>query len=381
MIASIQQELVWEGRTRGPAWFHPRPCLFPCAGRRHVFMTLQDITGSDVFGPVHWSTSSDEGRIWSAPEPIPGLGRHPFGAGFDEGVCDVVPQYHPPTDTLLAVGHNVFYKDGSLAKPQPGQRYPVYVVRNARGEWTPPRRLGWDDPRAANLYTCGCGQRLVSADGTILMPLRFRDTAQAPYLVATARCHFDGSNLTVAEIGPALALPHKRGLMEPSFAAWGGRYYLTLRAEDGHGYVSVSDDGMRWRPIQAWMWEDGEALAMSTTQQHWLVHSDALFLVYTRRDRDNAEVFRWRSPLYIARVDPDTLRLVRSSERIAIPMSWDGAREPQRVAHLGNFHTGHVSEQASLVTVGETVPAAGFRGNTLQARIVWERPNRANLFQ
>ena len=36
-------------------------------------MTLQEITGSDVYGQVHWTTSSDFGRTWRDPEPIPRL--------------------------------------------------------------------------------------------------------------------------------------------------------------------------------------------------------------------------------------------------------------------------------------------------------------------
>ena len=30
-----------------------------------------------------------------------------------------------------------------------------------------------------------------------------------------------------------------------------------MRAEDGRGYVSVSDDGLNWAEKRAWAWEDG----------------------------------------------------------------------------------------------------------------------------
>ena len=54
--------------------------------------------------------------------------------GYEEGVCDVVPEVHPQTGTVLAMGHNVYYKDNALARPD-RDRYAVYVVRDADGRW------------------------------------------------------------------------------------------------------------------------------------------------------------------------------------------------------------------------------------------------------
>ena len=108
-------------------------------------------------------------------------------------------------------------------------------------------------------------------------------------------------------------------------ARFGDRFWLTLRAEDNRGYVCVSEDGLKWTPKQPWAWENGEPLTMSTTQQHWLVHSDSLFLVYTRKDKLNQNVMRWRAPLYLARVDRKTLRL--------------GAAESVKRVHFSEFAT------------------------------------------
>ena len=44
-----------------------------------------------------------------------------------------------------------------------------------------------------------------------------------------------------------------------------GKVWMTIRAEDGHGYVSVSDDGLTWAEPTAWKWDDGGDVAMSTT--------------------------------------------------------------------------------------------------------------------
>ena len=172
-------------------------------------------------------------------------------------------------------------------------------------------------------------------------------------------------------------IPHNkgRGLLEPSVTEFRGRFFLTLRAEDNRGYVCASDDGLKWTPKQAWMWDDGEPLTLSTTQQHWLAHSDALWLVYTRKDPANVNVLRWRSPLFMAQVDTTTLRLLRESERVVLPLVGDGVKDPDRVAIMGNFHTTNVSPDESWVTVGEWQPKNGIKGDMLVARIRWSRPN------
>jgi len=107
LVASIEKVALRRGRDgSGPTWFHPRACMIPERDGRTAFMTLQTIAGSDYFGPVHWMKSTDLGRTWSEPEPVPPLGRVKQPAGAEEGVCDVVPEYHPPTRTVLALGHS-----------------------------------------------------------------------------------------------------------------------------------------------------------------------------------------------------------------------------------------------------------------------------------
>ncbi len=375
LVASIDREVVFPGRRGGTTWFHPRPCMVPAEAGPIALMTLQSIGGSDVFGPVHWTTSGDLGRTWTPPEPIPGLGRRDLGGGWEEGVCDVVPQYHPPTGTVLAVGHNVYYEHGVLARPQ-RRRWPVYVVRFPDGRWSEPRRLEWDDTRGSSIYTCGCSQRVALDDGDVLVPLSFAPEGRAHRSVTTVRCSFDGRDLRIREAGSELVNTTGRGLLEPSLARLDDRIFMTIRAEDGHGYVAVSTDGLDWEPQRPWPWDDGEPLAMSTTQQHWLPHSDGLFLVYTRKAEENVRVMRWRAPLYVAEVDRETLRLIRASERVVLPLIGDGIADPTHVARMGNFHTVAAAPGEFWVTVGETLPEDGWRGDTLLARVRWGRPNR-----
>lgn len=377
-IRSVAKETLWRNRDgRSTTWFHPRACMVPGAdGGARALMTLQPITGSDYFGPVHWSASEDLGRTWSDPVPIPSLGRKGVAGheGLEQGVCDVVPEFHARSGTVLALGHSVFYRGDRFSKGDQLARYPVYSVRRGDGGWSEARRLEWDDPRGGEIYTNGCGQRVTLEDGDILLALSFSD-GSVPRRVASARCAFDGDMLKIREIGPELAHPVKRGLLEPSMARFGGRFFLTIRAEDDRGYVSASGDGMRWEPKRPWAWDDGEPLTMSTTQQHWVTHSDGLFLAYTRKDPSNLNVMRWRAPIFIARVDPDRLCLVRDSERVALPLVGDGVNDPDNVALMGNFHANAASPGESWITVGEWMPKRQARGDALLARIAWELPN------
>ena len=114
------------------------------------------------------------------------------------------------------------------------------------------------------------------------------------------------------------------------------------------------------------------------TQQHWVTHSQGLFLVYTRKGANNDHVFRHRAPLFIARVDPETLRVIRSTERVLVP---------ERGARLGNFAVTEVSERETWVTVAEwmqtwgpniVIPPDnkyGADNSVYVARIVWDQPN------
>lgn len=378
LIKSITKETLWRNRDGGGVtWFHPRACLMPGEnGGRFVLMTLQEIAGSDYFGPVHWTRSDDLGKTWTDPVPIEALGRRPMPEydGLQKGVCDVVPQHHPMTGTTLALGHVVFYRGERFSRKDQLPRYPIYAVRRADGSWSEQKKLEWDDPRGGFIYSNNCGQRVVLPDGDILMAFTF-GPGELNRQVAGVRCTFDGETLKVKEVGPPLSLNVGRGLLEPSVTAFDGRYFLTIRAEDGRGYVAASGDGLRFGEMKAWAFDDGEVIGMSTTQQHWMTHSDGLHLVYTRRDTSNEKVTRWRSPLWTARVDPEKLSLIRGTERVVLPLIGDGVNAPDDVALMGNFHVTPVSPEESWVTVGEWMPKRQARGDALLARVRWATPN------
>ncbi|MBL9132506.1 MAG: exo-alpha-sialidase, partial [Verrucomicrobiaceae bacterium] len=277
LIESIEKVVVKTPALPKGTWFHPRACMI---GKR-AFMTTQPILGSDHFGHVHWTTSYDLGQTWSDFTPVPPLGWVPMADGNNEAVCDVTPEFHAKTGSVLALGHNVFYKNKGFYRDQP-PRWPIYAVWKD-GAWGPRRKLVWDDTRGSEIYSNNCGQRINLPDGDVLMSFTFGVKGQTRS-VCGVRCSFDGDELRIKQTGNALTNSVGRGLLEPSLTQFGGRYYLTIRAEDRKGYVAVSDDGLNYEPQQPWTWDDGTPLMTNSTQQHWLTHSDGLFLVYTRRD-------------------------------------------------------------------------------------------------
>ncbi len=337
-------------------------------------MTMQEIRGSDYFLPVHWMESRDLGQTWTEPQPVPTLGRDPTTDGRgDEGVCDVVPQYHAQTGSVLALGHNVFYHGPKFDRKQPS-RCPVYAVYKD-GKWSARKRLLWDDPRGAFIYTNNCGQREVLEDGSIAFMMSFGPT-EVGRSAAGVRCSFDGETLSIQQVGREIKHAAGRGLLEPSMVRYRGKFYATIRAEDSRGYMAASDDGLDFAEKQPWCWDDGTPLDMSTTQQHWLSHSEALHLVYTRKDASNVNVMRWRAPLFMAQVDLNSLRLIRETERVVLPLIGDGVNAAAEVPLMGNFQTLNVTPDESWVTDGEMTPKFSYKGDMVLGKIRWSRPNK-----
>ena len=378
LILDIVRQVVFTGRKAGPTWFHPKVGMMPPLREGDppaAVMCCQTISGSDVFGQIHESVSTDLGKTWSAPESIPSLGRHDLDTpGWEEGVCDFVPDWHAPSGRLLGIGHNVYYENNVLARPQ-RRRYPVYAVRGSDGGWSEARKLIHDDPRMMGAMTSGCAQRVTLENGEILLPCGWAPEGREDRAVGTLRCAFEGDELRVLETGNELRNEVERGLLEPTVTRLEGTFYMSIRAEDGRGYVSTSEDGLHWEPQRPWTWEDGESLEMSTTQQRWLTHSVALYLVYTRKAVHNVNVMRWRAPLYMAEVDPGRLCLIRETEQEVFPLIGDGVDDPDHVARMGNFMPMNATVEESWVTVGETLPRDGWKGDTLLGRVRWTRPN------
>jgi hypothetical protein len=220
-------------------------------------------------------------------------------------------------------------------------------------------------------------QRVDLPDGDILLPVYFKRPEGTNYQVTVLRCGFNGQKLVFKEHGNKLTVNAPRGLGEPSLTRFGGRYFLTLR-NDLKGYVTTSEDGMNFAPVQDWRFDDGTELGNYNTQQHWVTHRDGLFLVYTRKGANNDHVFRHRAPLFMAQVDPKKLRVIRATEKILVP---------ERGARLGNFGVTEVSENETWVTVSEWMQTWGPKiiippdnkygadNSVYAARIIWDKSN------
>lgn len=379
MSLHITRKVLFDSADLGKTYFHPKATLLSRPGRpATLLMTLQSIGGSDYFGPVEVTCSADRGESWSSPRPLDSLGLSPFDEATTEGVCDVVPDFHPATGKVLAIGHNVFYRNNKFFDThgdfRPGQsdhayqRRSVYSIGDADGQWSPRRRLVWPEFSGCSSFVCGCTQKVLLPDGGLLIPVSIGHWGRKDRMFCTLRCHFDGREITVRQRGDILEWPIGRGLLEPSLVRHQGKTLVTLRAEDNHGYCAFSEDGLRWRPPRAWAWEDGEALEMSTTQQHWLALGGRLYLLYTRKAAANAEVVRWRSPMFIAEVDTDALCLRRETEQIVLPMRGDPG-QPRTVALMGNFMPLALSATEAIVLDGDFLPTMGYSGQVQMARL------------
>ncbi len=375
----IQLDTISSGFDKKTCWVHPRAGAIPGAPPS-VVLTMQKLrlTGSDVFYTLNEMRTDDRGRTWSSPVEHATLGRRPEPDGGEVGVCDFWPKWHAQTGTLLGIGHTVRYVNDAI--PRERARETAYSIYDAAARaWSPWTAL--EMPAGGKFYNAGagCAQRVDLPNGDILLPIYFTPKGEKFARVVVMRCGFDGRKLSVLELGNELALETDRGLLEPSLTRFGGRFYLTLR-HDKAGYITRSDDGLHFAPPRVWCWDDGAELGNYNTQQHWVAHSDALFLVYTRTGAGNDHVFRHRAPLFIAQVDREKLRVIRRTERILVP---------ERGARLGNFGVTEIDEHETWVTVAEwmqtwgpkyddySIPMSyGSDNAVFAARIQWKKPNR-----
>jgi hypothetical protein len=360
---------------------HPRAGIVPGVGKDggpRVVMTMLtiDLSGSDVFKKTYGLATDDLGRTWTEPQVVPELcPRNEMIDGVERPVAcsDFWPTWHKQSKTLLGTGHTVAYTpEWKVVADRP--RDTAYATYDAAsGRWGAWRKMAMpDDPQFA-FAGAGSTQRVDLADGTILLPIYYRiSLTSTPRRVLVAHCSFDGQSLKQFTLGkPIIQEDGTRSLNEPSLAKFDDMYYLTIR-HPLRAYVTRSKDGLDFEPIRPWTFDDGSDLGNYETQQHWVTHSDGLFLVYNRRGLNNDHVFRHRAPLLMAQVDPKRLCVLRKTERELVP---------NRGARLGNFGITDVSPGETWVTVAEWMQPKGVEkygsdGTVWVARIHWERPNR-----
>lgn len=373
----VQLDVVQQELHPDFCWFHPRAAAllgFGKAGQPAVILTLQKhLVVSDHYSGLYFMRTDDLGKTWTGPVEVPELAWQKGAQGETIAVCDVTPGWHGPSQKLVAIGVKLRYDaKGAHLLDKPRSHECAYAMFDpAHGTWTPWKMLAMPDTdKKFFLVAPGCVQWLVKPDGRILLPIYFKGATGDDYTVTVLHCAFDGREMRLLEQGTELTVPGGRGLCEPSLAVLGGTYYLTLR-NDARGYVTKGSDGLTWAPMQPWRFDDDTDLGSYNTQQHWLVHKDGLFLAYTRRGADNDHIARNRAPIFLAQVDPATLRVMRRTEQAILP---------ERGVMLGNFGAAQITQNEWWVTDAEfhfgTQPhARGANGSTFAARIQWPKPN------
>ena len=364
----IAREMVMAHDNGESLWFHPRAAAIPRdTGKPSVLVTLQKhLHASDHYSGMSVMLTDDLGASWSGPEARPELD-WVHEDGVDIAVADVTPGWHAPSGRLIAVGAQVRYSSaGEQLEDQPRANQTAYAVFNPEtNQWSPWRRLEMPAGDQFNMARSACAQFVVEADGSVLLPFYIGASTAVPFSTTVVRCSFHGDELKYVEHGNVMSLDVERGLYEPSLITFEGRYFITIR-NDNHGYVTVSEDGLNYRPVKRWQFDDGSDLGSYNTQQHWVRQNGGLFLVYTRRGLNNDHVMRHRAPLLIAQVDPQRLHIVRATEQVLIP---------ERGATLGNFGAASITDNESWVTVAEGIwnddaRRRGAAGATMLARIL-----------
>lgn len=378
---TIERDVMTKGYDGKKCWVHARAGILPGkeASAPRVVLTTQrlQITGSDVFYALNSATSKDLGKSWSPLVKQDILGRKIIDNRTQMTICDFTPTWHRATGTLLGTGHTVWYRDNKVMKVRPrATAYSIYDQNT--DQWQQWRELKM--PNLPQFENCGAGsvQRFDLPNGDILLPVYFKAPKQTQYSVTVCLCRFDGKELHYVKHGTEMTVPVKRGFAEPSITKFQDRYFLTLR-NDEHGYVTASPDGLNFEKPQRWKFDDGSELGNYNTQQHWVTHHGGLFLVYTRKGANNDHVFRHRAPLFIAQVDPETLQVIRKTERVLVP---------ERGARLGNFGVVVVSPQEMWVIVTEwmqtwgpnhIIPVDnpyGANNSVYISKIKWKTPNK-----
>ncbi len=358
-------------------WFHPYLAAIPGAGEEGlpavILATQKHLVADDHYSPTYVMRTDDLGKTWSGPTAVPQL-KWMTEDGYDLAVSSIVPNWHSRTRKLLAIGHCNLHDRPSGFIDKPGSTWLFYTTYNPEtGQWSDWAAVG-ERGKEIHGVASGCSQWLVEPDGSILLPVYLQTSFGGVWDVQVWKCAFDGEKLAVTAKGNMIKRAGGRGIHEPSLTKFQDRYWLTIRSDDT-AFVTTSEDGLHYEPITEWTFDDGKVLGSINTQQHWVTHSDGLFLVYTRRGADNEEIARYRAPLFIARVDPEKKLVLRETERVLLP---------NRGVPLGNFGANHVTPNETWVSVGENMwnygkyapTAKGAEGAILIGRIIWSKPNR-----
>ena len=350
-------------------WFQARGVWVPEPFQTSL-MLMQQKTHDNGHGyfDIYWSRSDDQVH-WANPKPIPSLKRTTQDDGYDIVAGDLWPVFHAKTGKVLVTGKTFNFREQEHEDIL-REQVAYAVFDPATESWSTLQQL--DLPKTDHsgreiiAPNAGCNQSVVvDASGRLLIPIRYQTHSDwRNYVSVVAECSFDGERLSYVRHGSEHSHPVGRGLYEPSLVAFQGHYFLTLRA-DRDGFVTNSTDGIHFTEAVRWKFDDGQPLGSYNTQQHWIVGGDRLYLVYTRRNPHGGHIIRHRAPLYVAEVDPQSLRVIRDTEQVVFPIEGRA---------LGNSGVCRIGANESWVIVGEGAPGRGIpwtNNRVMVAKLRW----------
>ncbi len=365
----IQVDVVARGDEQHD-WRQARTSLLP--GQTDAAITVMSQTtpqGAHGYRDVYFQRTSDGGRTWTSPAVAPSLKRARQPDGADHVFSDLWPTAHPRTKTVLITGKIFTFEEGTRENTL--REHTAYAVFNPQeGTFGSIRILELPesdrDGRPFISPNAGCHQPVCLANGDVLLPVRYQKAATPRhYTSCVMRCRFDGQTLEYVTHGTEHTLHSGRGLYEPSLTEHGGKYYFTMRADDG-AFVTRGADGVTFPDEQPWRFDDGELLGSRNTQQHWLSMGGRLYLIYTRAGAGNDDVFRHRAPLFIGQVDPERLCVLRATEQVVLPN--DGGL-------YGNSGICRISDREAWITCaddgGKRRQSPTLGNEVLLARLRW----------
>lgn len=347
---SVEERVIYENSGENPYWWSHLRCTSIPQGEGEAPQILCTVSKdpkenpnlSDVFYDIAVSVSHDLGASWSPFDVIPQYRWKTLPDGYEGMLIDPVPLYHSASGKVILFGMAQSY-DSALAKKHNYPAYAVYDPQTAvwSSDWT---LFNW--PGVYGHTGSVVPYLAEDGSGDILWPINSLDGKGTLQVV---KCSFNGTALAYVGQGSPIANTGGKGNrsgIEPSLTRFNGTYFITMR-DDLQNRLAKSSDGLTWEPAVPLTWDDGTVVDGSmNTQMHWITRPDGPYLVYTRQDASNPDVFRYRAPLWMARVDPVTLRLKKSTERVVMAITNDRAQ-------LGNFGTADITPELSIVTSNE----------------------------